>query len=559
MRANQLNFKESIWRTVKLNSDNDIFESEKSSTPLISVIIPIFNEEKTIRNVIERIPNHQRYEIILVDDGSTDNSLKKILEINNREIKIIKHENNQGYGAAVLSGFKHAAGDIIVTMDSDGQHNPEEISALIKPIFSDKADITVGSRYLGNANYKIPLYIRIGEYFVRICLRSLYRQRVYNNQSGFRAFNYSSLNIFKKMKQTTFGFCTETLFEAAYNRLRISEVPVNMNGRKYGNSNINLFKVLISISSCVLNYLLKRFKLTRFFSNRIIMHLPLLEQDSLNNQNILDGHFYKRNIHDNIISLKDNYIYPNLKIGIVIPAFNEELNLDKVLSKIPKNLSNKLELIVVDDGSTDNTQGIALTHKSIVLCHNKNKGYGAAVKTGLKYCKNKKYDITIILDGDGQHNPKCLSQFIDSIILENFDFAIGNRYYFPYKMKVSKKLCSKIISAIYLIFFSKRIHDPTNGYRALSYKTLKDLNLESNYSISQEMLLKLVPEYSFKEIPVKIDQRKNGHSFVKLRQYFIKMFLIVLKYYVFPKVRKISRKIFSEETRKIVGVHILKT
>ncbi|KKK47851.1 hypothetical protein LCGC14_3151030, partial [marine sediment metagenome] len=93
---------------------------QKRKECLISVVIPLYNEENTISNVIERIPNHHQYQIILVDDGSTDTSVKKVREISNREIKIIKHEKNQGYGAALLSGFKHATGDIIVTMDSDG-------------------------------------------------------------------------------------------------------------------------------------------------------------------------------------------------------------------------------------------------------------------------------------------------------------------------------------------------------------------------------------------------------------------------------------------------------
>jgi len=136
--------------------------------PLISIIIPLFNEENTIKDVIERIPNHQQYEIILVDDGSTDNSIKKVQEIKDREIKIVTHPKNKGYGEAVLSGFKHATGDILVTLDSDGQHNPEELPNLIKPIINKKADITIGSRYLGKCNYKMPLYVQVGAYFVQI-------------------------------------------------------------------------------------------------------------------------------------------------------------------------------------------------------------------------------------------------------------------------------------------------------------------------------------------------------------------------------------------------------
>ena len=135
----------------------------KPKTPIISVIIPIYNEERSIRGVVDRIPNHHQYEILLVDDGSTDNSLENVKVIRNRHIKIVKHNSNKGYGAAILTGIASAKGDIIVTMDSDGQHNPEEIPKLIKPIINKQADIVIGSRYLGKSNYRVPSYTRIAE------------------------------------------------------------------------------------------------------------------------------------------------------------------------------------------------------------------------------------------------------------------------------------------------------------------------------------------------------------------------------------------------------------
>ncbi len=548
MRANQVNAEESIEKMNNLEPDISSLKREKFNNPLISVVIPLYNEENTIRNIIERIPNHRRYEILLVDDGSTDNSLNNIQDINNRDLKIIKHKNNQGYGAAVLSGLKNATGDIIVTMDSDGQHNPEEISTIIKPILNQKADLTVGSRYLGNANYRVPLYIRTGEYFIRLCLKLLFKQRVYNNQSGFRAFSSSSLKIFNNIKQTKFGFCTETLFEAAHSRLKISEIPVNMNMRKYGSTNINLLKVAISISSCIINYFLKRIKLTKFNTNRISTNNLLLKQSSVSK------HPYEKEL-----ALKDNYIYPNLKIGLIIPAFNEELNIRKVLLSIPKNLSNELKILVIDDGSTDRTYEIAKSLNCIVLKHKQNKGNGAATITGLNYCRENDYEVAVILDADGQHNPKHITDFINPIIENRVDFTIGNRFKYPYKMNTNKKLCSKLITAFYFVILRKKISDPTNGYRALSSKIFKNVNFDSNYSITQEMLYKIVPFYKFKQIPILVNERKNGESFIKLNKYFFKMVLMLLKYYIFPKFRKITRKIFNKKIRRIITSSVLKT
>lgn len=229
--------------------------------PLISIVIPMYNEEHSIKKVIKKIPNQGSYEIIVVDDGSTDNSVKKIKEVKDRAIKVIRHEKNQGYGAAILSGFENVTGDIIITMDSDGQHNPEEIPNLIEPIINDQVDIVVGSRYLGRSNYKIPLYTLVGEYFIYLCLRFLYHQKVRNNQGGFRAFRKETAKIFKNLKSNGMGFTTELLFKAAHQNLRITEIPIFLNSREVGISYVSLIRVLKSVSFCILYYTIKKFNL----------------------------------------------------------------------------------------------------------------------------------------------------------------------------------------------------------------------------------------------------------------------------------------------------------
>ena len=193
---------------------------------LISIIIPVYNEENSIKEVIERIPNHQNYEIIIVDDGSTDNTLQKVEEIKDKSIRVVKHDKNQGYGAAILSGIKYADGDIIVTMDSDGQHNPEEIPNIIMPILKDSADIVIGSRYLGKCYFKIPLITKIAEIVIKSFLWLLSGQLIHNNQNGFRAFNRKALKIFDHLRYTGMGFTTEILFCSAFYGYKIKEIPV---------------------------------------------------------------------------------------------------------------------------------------------------------------------------------------------------------------------------------------------------------------------------------------------------------------------------------------------
>ena len=128
--------------------------SEKNydkNNQLISIIIPLYNEEHTINDVINKIPNHLLFEIIVVDDGSTDNSINKIKEIRNRQIKIMKHKQNRGYGAAILTGFKFAQGEIIVTMDADSELKPRTLNLLIQK-FKDPKIGAVSGTYKSKPN-----------------------------------------------------------------------------------------------------------------------------------------------------------------------------------------------------------------------------------------------------------------------------------------------------------------------------------------------------------------------------------------------------------------------
>lgn len=226
----------------------------------ITVIIPTYNEEHSVKEIIARIPNHNNYEIILIDDGSTDNSVKNALETD-RKLNLIRHEKNEGYGAAILTGISNASGDIIVTMDSDGQHIPEEIPNLVKPILENNFDLVIGSRYLGQCNFRIPLHTRVGELFVFTCLKLLFGKGIRNNQNGFRAFKKELLTKFRKLRYKGMGFTTEFLFEALLNRSKVIEIPITANPRKHGTSYVKVFLILKSILSITLYYYFRKHRL----------------------------------------------------------------------------------------------------------------------------------------------------------------------------------------------------------------------------------------------------------------------------------------------------------
>jgi len=247
-----------------------------------------------------------------------------------------------------------------------------------------------------------------------------------------------------------------------------------------------------------------------------------------------------------------NYLYPGLRIGIVMPAFNEQMNIGKTLTLIPKNISDKLEVIVIDDGSTDNTVEIASKYETIIIRHRINEGNGAAIQTGLDFCRGKNYDIVIIIDADGQHEPKYIKDFIKPIVVHDYDYVIGNRFHYYYDMGLTKKVCSRVMSFVLSFILGQKISDPTMGYRALSLRVVKYLEFESKYSITLEMLFKIIPFFKSCEIPIKINQREYGESFIKLKKYFYKTLFSFTKFYLFPIVHRYSYKFIKRDIRRKV-------
>jgi len=248
----------------------------------------------------------------------------------------------------------------------------------------------------------------------------------------------------------------------------------------------------------------------------------------------------------------DDYLYTDLKVGIIMPAYNEQMNIGKTLSLVPKDISDKLDIIVIDDGSTDNTVEIASKYDTIIIRHRINEGNGAAIKTGLNFCKGKKYDIVIIIDADGQHEPKYIKDFIKPIVEHDYDYVIGNRFHYYYNMSITKKVCSRVMSFVLSFILGQKISDPTMGYRALSSKVVKYLEFESKYSITLEMLFKIIPFFKSCEIPIKINQREYGESFIKLKKYFYKTLFSFTKFYLFPIIHRYSYRYIKRDIRRKV-------
>jgi len=214
-------------------------------------IIPAYNEEKTIRQIVQKTSNYVD-EVIMVDDGSTDNTLEEIVNLN---ANIIKHEKNKGKGVALKTGFKYALGknyDVILTLDADGQHLPEEIPLLLQKI--EEYDIIIGKR---KRDRKMPLIRKIANSLSSAILSYLTKQKITDSQSGFRAIKNSVIKDIK-LETKNYDIETEFLLRAAEKGYKIGEVEIST---IYGSkSKINPFLQLYRFFSLVTKEIFKKQK-----------------------------------------------------------------------------------------------------------------------------------------------------------------------------------------------------------------------------------------------------------------------------------------------------------
>ena len=230
----------------------------------ISIIVPVYNEEKTVRQLLNKVISVKiplKKEIICIDDGSTDNSANIIKEVitnnKNSDIKYI-FKKNQGKGSAIKKGFEIATGDIILIQDADLEYNPNEYLLLIKPLMEDKAYVVYGSRFL-NLKFKLfgknktimPLHY-FGNKFLTFITNLIYNSSITDMETGYKVFKK---NIIKNIKinSNKFNFEPEITAKLLKRRIKILEVPVTFNPRSFKNGK----KITIKDGVLALWYLIK--------------------------------------------------------------------------------------------------------------------------------------------------------------------------------------------------------------------------------------------------------------------------------------------------------------
>jgi len=197
----------------------------------LSILIPVYNEERTIKEIIERVKRVRiplSKEIICVDDGSRDKSLDILKKI--KGIKVIEHIQNSGKGAAVKTGISNSTGDIIIIQDADLEYNPNEYGSLIKPIIENRADVVYGSRILKKSNKYSRFSFYIGGKFVTFLTNLLYNTKLTDEPTCYKVFRSS---IIKKIniKENNFEWEPEVTAKIAKKGIKIAEVPISYNPR----------------------------------------------------------------------------------------------------------------------------------------------------------------------------------------------------------------------------------------------------------------------------------------------------------------------------------------
>ncbi len=213
---------------------------------ILSIIIPVFNEEKTIGLILEKValiklPKKVKKEIIIVDDGSTDKTPKVLSEfkIENLKLKILRHEKNEGKGAAVKTALKNITGDMIIIQDADLEYDPKDYVKLLDPILQKKTKVVYGSRLVnypfklwGQSKTVLPLHL-LANRFLTTLVNILYGSNLTDMETCYKLFSKEVLDKIN-LKSNRFNIEPEVTIKILKLGYDVFEVPIKVQPRTYG-------------------------------------------------------------------------------------------------------------------------------------------------------------------------------------------------------------------------------------------------------------------------------------------------------------------------------------
>ena len=224
----------------------------------LSIIIPCYNEENTLKSILDKVLNQNfiEKEIIVIDDFSTDNS-RKILTNYKKDkdnIKIIFNPHNKGKGYSIRQGLKVAIGDIILIQDADLEYSPDDYQKLINPILNNNADVVFGSRFVGSQETRVLYFWHtLGNKFLTLLSNMLTNLNLTDMECCYKAFKKDAIKDII-LKENRFGFEPEITAKISKKNLRIFEIGIKYFGRKYADGKKITWKDGFAAIFCIIYY-----------------------------------------------------------------------------------------------------------------------------------------------------------------------------------------------------------------------------------------------------------------------------------------------------------------
>jgi len=208
---------------------------ESENRPKLSVVIPVYNEEGTVDEIVSRVQAvPMEKEIVMVDDASTDGTRGRLERLSSEHgnVKVFFHERNQGKGAALRTAFEHVTGECGIIQDADLEYEPGEYPKLLEPLLDGRADVVYGSRFLGGPHRVLLFWHYLGNLSLTFLSNAVNNLSLTDMETCYKAFRSDALDGLR-FRSNRFGFEPEFTAKMAKKKKRIYEVPISYSGRDY--------------------------------------------------------------------------------------------------------------------------------------------------------------------------------------------------------------------------------------------------------------------------------------------------------------------------------------